>query len=102
MCYLLGFSYAEKTTMDLKVVNGPFQVTDTEQRYDVIARVDGGGKIGQADALRHGISRALVLADENLKRPLKEAGYLTRDSRMKERKKPGRPGARKRFQFSKR
>jgi small subunit ribosomal protein S9 len=89
-------------TMDPMAVHGPFKVTDTEQRYDVIAKVTGGGKQGQAGALRHGITRALILADENLRRPLKEAGYITRDSRMKERKKPGRPGARKRFQFSKR
>lgn len=89
-------------TIDPMIINGPFRVTDTEQRYDVIAKVTGGGKLGQAGALRHGISRALIQADENLKRPLKEAGYVTRDSRMKERKKPGRPGARKRFQFSKR
>jgi small subunit ribosomal protein S9 len=89
-------------TMDPMIINGPFKVTDTEQRYDVIAKVTGGGKLGQAGALRHGITRALIQADENLRSPLKAAGFITRDSRMKERKKPGRPGARKRFQFSKR
>ena len=83
-------------------INHPFKVTETEKRYDVIARVHGGGKIGQAGALRHGISRALVHADEELKQALKENGCLTRDPRMKERKKTGQPGARKRFQFSKR
>lgn len=89
-------------TMDPGLVEGPFRFTDTEQRYDVIAKVRGGGKIGQAGALRLGISRALVLADENNKPALRAAGCLTRDPRMKERKKPGQPGARKRFQFSKR
>jgi hypothetical protein len=68
----------------------------------VDARVAGGGLSGQAGAMRHGIARALVKADEALKPALKGAGYLTRDPRMKERKKSGQPGARKRFQFSKR
>lgn len=83
-------------------IQQPFQITDTVKRYDVMALVDGGGPMGQAGALRHGISRALVLADPELKANLKEAGCLTRDPREKERKKPGQPGARKRFQFSKR
>jgi len=83
-------------------IEEPFRATDTEKRYDVIAKVNGGGKIGQAGALRHGISRALVMGDETYKPALKARGLLTRDSRMKERKKPGQPGARKRFQFSKR
>ena len=99
-----GKEYTEyfPATMDPTAIKGPFQVTDTEERYDVTAKVSGGGKLGQAGALRHGISRALLQSDENLRRPLREAGFLTRDSRMKERKKPGQPGARKRFQFSKR
>ena len=80
----------------------PFRVTATENKFDVIALVNGGGPSGQAGALRHGISRALVLSDINLKPALKAAGLLTRDPRMKERKKSGQPGARKRFQFSKR
>lgn len=83
-------------------VEQPLEATDSAKRYDVIANLKGGGKIGQAGALRHGIARALVEADEGLKQALKEGGFLTRDSRMKERKKPGQPGARKRFQFSKR
>lgn len=84
------------------IVQQPFKVTETLKRYDVIATVTGGGPTGQAGALRHGITRALVLADLNLKPALKSNGLLTRDPRMKERKKSGQPGARKRFQFSKR
>jgi small subunit ribosomal protein S9 len=80
----------------------PFRVTETNSKFDVVALVSGGGPSGQSGALRHGISRALVLADINLKPALKAAGLLTRDPRMKERKKSGQPGARKRFQFSKR
>ena len=83
-------------------IERPFAVTDTLKRYDVIASVSGGGIMGQAGALRHGISRALLLADVALREKLKAAGLLTRDPRMKERKKYGQPGARKRFQFSKR
>jgi small subunit ribosomal protein S9 len=83
-------------------VEAPMQATGTQDRYDVIAKISGGGTVGQAGALRHGIARALVEADENLKQTLKDGGFLTRDSREKERKKPGQPGARKRFQFSKR
>ena len=71
-------------------------------KVDVIAFAKGGGIAGQAGAIRHGLARALVLADEATRAALKKAGCLTRDSRMKERKKPGQPGARKRFQFSKR
>ena len=69
---------------------------------DVVVFAKGGGVSGQAGAIRHGLSRALVAADANTRAALKKAGCLTRDSRMKERKKPGQPGARKRFQFSKR
>lgn len=83
-------------------IDQPFQATKTDKKYDVIAKVSGGGKVGQAGALRHAIARALVLHDTEYKQALKDAGCLTRDPRMKERKKPGQPGARKRFQFSKR
>ncbi|OGV48579.1 MAG: 30S ribosomal protein S9 [Lentisphaerae bacterium GWF2_52_8] len=77
-------------------------VTGCIGRYDIFASIKGGGLVGQAGALRHAIARALVKSDESLRSPLKNSGMLTRDSREKERKKPGQPGARKRFQFSKR
>jgi small subunit ribosomal protein S9 len=80
----------------------PLKLTHTEDKFDVVAKVAGGGISGQAGAMRHGLARALVVADASLREVLKNSGCLTRDSRMKERKKPGRPGARKRFQFSKR
>jgi len=90
-------------TTDLRlIVEAPFKVVEGVGQYDVIALCEGGGVPGQAGALRHGISRALIQADENLRAVLKKAGFLTRDPRMKERKKPGQPGARRRFQFSKR
>ena len=79
-----------------------FTVTDTLGAFDVRARVNGGGLTGQAGALRLGIARALVGKDETHRRKLREHGLLTRDPRAVERKKPGQPGARKRFQFSKR
>ena len=79
----------------------PFKVTDTEGRFDVIARINGGGISGQSGALRHGISRALLAAGE-YRTELKKAGFLTRDPRMVERKKYGLKKARKRPQFSKR
>ena len=72
------------------------------EKVDVLAFAKGGGISGQAGAIRHGLARALVAADETTRAALKKAGCMTRDSRMKERKKPGQPGARKRFQFSKR
>lgn len=80
----------------------PFIATDTLGRFDVVAKVGGGGISGQADAIRHGISRALVVFDENLKPVLREHGFLTRDSRIKERQKYGLVRARKRKQFRKR
>ena len=80
----------------------PLVVTETIGKMDVVANIKGGGVMGQSGALRHGISRALVKYDEKLKAALKSAGMLTRDPREKERKKSGQPGARKRFQFSKR
>lgn len=83
-------------------IEQPLKLTETAEKYDIHAKVAGGGKSGQAGALRHGISRVLVEADEAHREILKARGCLTRDGRMKERKKPGQPGARKRFQFSKR
>ena len=77
-------------------------VTNLEKSYDVTARVNGGGISAQAGALRHAIARSLAQISEDIKKTVKKAGYLTRDPRMVERKKPGQPGARKRFQFSKR
>ncbi len=84
------------------IARQPFEVTNTEGEFDVVVTVDGGGTSGQAGAIRHGIARALNEADENYRDALKKAGYLTRDSRMKERKKYGRKKARKSPQFSKR
>lgn len=80
----------------------PFDATENTDRFDVRARCDGGGLSGQAGALRLGIARALVQLDEKYRHPLRRAGLLTRDARKVERKKYGQPGARKRFQFSKR
>ncbi len=78
------------------------KVADKEGKVDITANVCGGGVSGQAGAIRHGVARALVLMDEALRGDLKASGMLTRDARVKERKKPGQPGARRRFQFSKR
>jgi small subunit ribosomal protein S9 len=83
-------------------IQRPFQVTDTLGAFDVKAHVDGGGQSGQAGALQLGVARALVEADAQHRTKLRAGGLLTRDPRAVERKKPGRPGARKRFQFSKR
>lgn len=79
-----------------------FEVVEKMNAFDVEATVCGGGVAAQAEAVRHGISRALLIVDGELRGPLKRAGLLTRDAREKERKKPGQPGARKKFQFSKR
>jgi small subunit ribosomal protein S9 len=84
------------------VVQQPLTLTGTADKFDIRVNVTGGGPTGQAGAVRHGIARALLLADANLRPSLKAEGLLTRDPRMKERKKYGQPGARKRFQFSKR
>ena len=84
------------------VANQPFEVTGTMGKYDVIVNVHGGGLSGQAGAIRHGIARALVKADESLKPEIKKAGFLTRDARVKERKKSGLKKARKAPQFRKR
>lgn len=78
------------------------RITETDGQFDVMVRVNGGGLTGQADAVRLGLARALVEVDEENRVPLRQGGLLTRDSRKVERKKPGRPKARKRFQFSKR
>lgn len=77
-------------------------VAGCEGKVDIAANLDGGGMAGQAGALRHGVARALLLMNESLRPTLKSSGMLTRDARVKERKKPGQPGARRRFQFSKR
>lgn len=84
------------------IVNQPFEVLNVLGSYDVKANLDGGGIKGQAEALRLGIARALVKVDEENKPTLKANGFMTRDPRVVERKKPGQPGARKKFQFSKR
>ena len=84
------------------IMNQPFEVTDTMGKFDIVANVRGGGLSGQAGAIRHGLSRALLSADETYKKALKSAGFLTRDPRMKERKKYGLKGARRAPQFSKR
>ena len=84
------------------VVNQPFALTNTVGSFDITAKIDGGGIKGQAEALRMAISRALQTQDAELRSPLKKEGFLTRDPRMVERKKPGLAKARKRFQFSKR
>ncbi|MGQ0539960.1 MAG: 30S ribosomal protein S9 [Gemmatimonadaceae bacterium] len=86
----------------VSAIQQAFTATDTLGRYDVKANIDGGGQSGQAGALRLAVARALVNIDEAHKRKLRDLGLLTRDARRVERKKPGRPGARKRFQFSKR
>jgi small subunit ribosomal protein S9 len=84
------------------IIKQPLQLTETAERFDITVTVAGGGSAGQAGAIRHGISRALLEFNNELRDRLKSAGLLTRDPRKKERKKYGQPGARKRFQFSKR
>ena len=84
------------------IVRQPLTLTDTTEKFDVICRVTGGGVTGQAGAIRHGLARALVQSSEELRPLLKKAGFLTRDTRMKERKKYGLKGARRAPQFSKR
>ena len=86
----------------LYVVKQPLQLLEAEGKYDIKANLDGGGFTGQSQALRLAIARALVKIDANDKKALKDAGFMTRDSRAVERKKPGQPKARRRFQFSKR
>jgi len=84
------------------IICQPFQATNTMGQFDVTVNVAGGGMSGQAGAVRHGIARALLAFNENLRTTLKRVGLLTRDPRMRERKKYGQPGARKQFQYSKR
>lgn len=84
------------------VVLQPLELTDTVGKFDILVNVTGGGLSGQAGAIKHGITKALLVYDPQLRAVLKKAGFITRDSRVKERKKYGRKGARARFQFSKR
>jgi len=84
------------------IIKQPLSLTETVDKFDIVVTVDGGGPSGQAGAIRHGISRALQVYNTELRKRLKKAGLLTRDPRMKERKKYGQRGARARFQFSKR
>jgi small subunit ribosomal protein S9 len=84
------------------IIKQPLEITNTLGKYDVTVKVRGGGMVGAADAIKHGITRALMLIDPGFRIPLKRAGFVTRDSRIKERKKYGQRGARARYQFSKR
>ncbi len=84
------------------IIRQPLQLTETANKFDILVNVDGGGPAGQAGAIRHGITRALIEFNADLRPTLKQAGLITRDPRIKERKKYGQKGARKRFQFSKR
>ncbi|MDZ4164067.1 MAG: 30S ribosomal protein S9 [Smithellaceae bacterium] len=84
------------------MINQPFEIVEKKNKFDVYVNVAGGGIAGQAGAVKHGISKALLAYDAEMRPLLKKAGFLTRDSRIVERKKYGQPGARKRFQFSKR
>ena len=93
--------YVQRRVLELIVLQ-PLRLTETAEQFDIKAKVLGGGISGQAGALRHGISKALIIADPELRPPLRRGGYLTRDPRVKERKKYGRKGARRGFQFSKR
>ncbi|HOQ89689.1 MAG TPA: 30S ribosomal protein S9 [Candidatus Hydrogenedentes bacterium] len=93
--------YLARETL-VQLATRPLELVNLRENFDIRARCDGGGLSGQAGALCHGIARALVEYDENMRSIMRKAGLLTRDPREVERKKPGRPGARKRFQFSKR
>jgi small subunit ribosomal protein S9 len=84
------------------IIRQPLQLTETANKFDLLVNVSGGGPSGQAGAIRHGITRALIEFNADLRPSLKQAGLITRDPRIKERKKYGQKGARKRFQFSKR
>jgi small subunit ribosomal protein S9 len=99
-----GRDYADYfPRMSLQIlIREPFEVTQTKEKFDCVARVAGGGIAGQAGALRHGMARALLAEDVNFRLALRQAGFLTRDPRAKERKKYGLKGARKRFQWTKR
>jgi small subunit ribosomal protein S9 len=93
--------YFERETSRM-VARQSLELLEVADKYDVTATVAGGGHAAQAEAVRHGVARALIAEDNERRKTLKRAGFLTRDSREKERKKPGQPGARKKFQFSKR
>ncbi len=95
------FEYFGRETL-VMLIEQPLRLTEMLGKFDIKASAKGGGLTGQAGAVRLGIARALLKHDETLRKPLRTAGLLTRDPRMVERKKPGQPGARKRFQFSKR
>lgn len=94
-------NYLGRETLEM-IIEQPLKLVELSDKIDVNVNVDGGGLSGQAGAIRHGIARALCKYDEDLRPALKKQGFLTRDPRMVERKKPGQPKARKRFQFSKR
>ena len=94
-------SYFPNETLRM-IIRQPLNLTETTNKFDVLANVAGGGPAGQAGAIRHGITRALIEYNADLRPTLKQAGLVTRDPRIKERKKYGQKGARKRFQFSKR
>jgi len=94
-------SYFPNETLRM-IIRQPLQMTETANKFDVLVNVAGGGPAGQAGAIRHGITRALIEYNSDLRPTLKQAGLVTRDPRIKERKKYGQKGARKRFQFSKR
>ena len=93
--------YVGRKSLEL-IIQQPFEAVDVAGKYDVVAKCNGGGISGQAGAVRHGISRALLQVSEEMRTPLRRQGYLTRDPRVKERKKYGRKRARRGFQFSKR
>ncbi|MEL7372423.1 MAG: 30S ribosomal protein S9 [Myxococcota bacterium] len=93
--------YFPRETLKM-ILRQPLEIVEQQNKWDIVVNVTGGGPSGQAGAVRHGISRALAEADPDLRPALKKAGFLTRDARRVERKKYGQPGARKRFQFSKR
>jgi len=99
-----GKDYKEYFGSDILqyVVTQPLHLLNSADKYDIVVNLDGGGERGQAEAIRLGITRALIKVDEENKKSLKASGFVTRDPREVERKKPGRPKARKRFQFSKR
>lgn len=96
-----GDNYFPRETLRM-IIQQPLEACELAGKYDIIALVRGGGSSAQAGAVRHGIARAILISDESLRKKLKKGGFLTRDSRTKERKKCGQKGARKKFQFSKR
>ena len=93
--------YLKRETAKM-IIRQPLELTETLEKYDIYVNVQGGGISGQAGAIKHGISRALLEVNPDFRPLLKKSGFLTRDSRVKERKKYGQPGARKRYQYSKR